>query len=107
VTDPSSHDDPFSEVKHDKASLSPTARQVNQLHSSDDIDGGPFAHHHSLGVNRNQSSPGDHIHNGKTSKKLGSGMGITLTGSRGGNAAVASIIAALKQIMDLTDSTTP
>ena len=79
---------------------------VNRLHLNSDVDSGVKAQHHTLGLNRNQASPGNHIHDGVTSKKLGQGLSITITGSRGGNAAIVSIIAALKQIMDLTDNTT-
>jgi hypothetical protein len=79
---------------------------INRLHFGSDVDSGTKAQHHTLGVSRNQAAQGNHMHDGITSKKLGQGMGITITGSRGGNAAIASIITALKQVMDLTDNTT-
>lgn len=37
----------------------------------------------------------------------GSGGGVTVSGSRGGNAALASLIAALAALGLVTDSTTP
>lgn len=43
---------------------------VNRLHDQDDLDIGQLSHHHSLGINSGQSSPGDHTHDGRTSKKL-------------------------------------
>lgn len=98
--------DPFSEVKHDKVSLNPTARQVNQLHEKADTDASPTAAHHTLGTNRNQASPGDHVHDGKTSKQVGAGLNLTVTGSRGGNAALLSLLQQLAKVIDFTDSTT-
>ncbi len=40
-------------------------------HARSDVDLSPRALHHTLGPRRNQSSPGDHIHDGTTSKKIG------------------------------------
>lgn len=99
--------DPFGVIKNEKQKLAPPPGQVNFEHSRSDLDSGPYAQHHSLGIGHNQASPGDHIHDGVSSRKIGQGRGITITGSRGGNAALASLIAALQQIMDLTDNTTP
>lgn len=42
---------------------------INRLHDYDDRDSSILAHHHTLGITPNQSSPGDHIHDGKTSPK--------------------------------------
>jgi len=55
---------------------------VNKLHEASDLDVSPFSHHHSLGVRHNQASPGDHTHNGGSSKVLFhtfSGSGTTET----------------------------
>ena len=76
---------------------------VARFHNKSDVDSSSEAQHHTLGIKKDQSSPGDHIHDGTTSRKLLSGT--TITGSRGGNAAVASIIAALVKL-GATDSTT-
>lgn len=81
----------------------PSQKEVNDFHSNSDKDGGPKALHHTLGANPNQSSPGNHTHDGSTSALLLEGT--TITGSRGGNAAVASIIAALVKL-GATDATT-
>ena len=43
---------------------------INRLHDYDDRDSSILAHHHTLGILPTQSSPGDHIHDGKTSKTL-------------------------------------
>lgn len=44
--------------------------EVKRLHNNSDIDESPRAQHHTLGILPNQASPGDHIHDGRTSKKL-------------------------------------
>lgn len=43
---------------------------VNRLHDRDDLDVTFLSHHHTLGKLPTQASPGDHIHNGKTSSNL-------------------------------------
>lgn len=43
---------------------------VKEYHLNSDVDESPIAHHHTLGVDPNQASPGDHNHNGKNSKRL-------------------------------------
>jgi hypothetical protein len=99
-------DDPFGQIKQDKVSINPSARQVNQFHEKADTDAGPNSAHHTLGTNRNQSSPGDHVHDGKASKPVGAGLGLVVTGSRGGNAALASLLQQLAKVIDFTDTTT-
>jgi hypothetical protein len=78
-------------------------KTVAKFHEKDDVDASYDSHHHTLGTKNGQSSPGDHNHNGKNSVKLL--KGTTITGSRGGNAAVASIISALVKL-GATDNTT-
>lgn len=78
------------------------AEQVEAFHQSSDVDLRAEAQHHTLGPGASQASPGDHIHDGGTSPLLLSG--VTLTGSRGGNAALPSIIQALVKL-GATDST--
>lgn len=80
--------------------------EVNKLHSRDDVDKSFFSHHHTLGIKRDQASPGDHTHTGKTSRKIGYGAGLTVTGSKGGNAALASLITMLGNVISFTDTTT-
>lgn len=48
----------------------PTSEDVNLFHLNADRDAGPTAIHHTLGLNPGQASPGDHVHDGKTSKRI-------------------------------------
>lgn len=41
---------------------------VDQGHQNSDLDSSKFSQHHTLGPNPNQSSPGNHIHDGSNSK---------------------------------------
>lgn len=99
--------DPFGEIKSANNDSVPLADVVNNFHIHSDKDSSTTAQHHSLGTNRNQASPGDHIHDGKNSRKLGEGAGLTVTGSRGGNAALASLLSMLANFVEFTDNTTP
>lgn len=58
----------------------------------------------SLGTGNTQASPGDHTHDGITSRRLM--YGITITGSKGGNPALANLISALADALGFTDATT-
>lgn len=49
------------------AALAPNPDQVNEFHRYDDSDNSPESHHHTLGVDPNQASPGDHNHDGRNS----------------------------------------
>jgi hypothetical protein len=49
----------------------PSGMESRLQHRQSDVDSAKTAQHHTLGTGRNQSSPGDHIHDGVTSKKLG------------------------------------
>ena len=79
------------------------ARAVKDFHQNADTDFGKASAHHTLGVNPSQASPGSHNHDGSNSKALLAG--VTLTGAKGGNVALASVIAALVTL-GATDSTT-
>lgn len=79
------------------------AIKVNEFHTKSDVDSNSDAQHHTLGIRKDQASPGDHLHDGTTSKRLLAGT--TITGSKGGNVALASVIAALVKL-GATDSTT-
>lgn len=81
----------------------PPTDEVEKYHTNDDTDGSSTAHHHSLGPKRTQASPGDHTHDGSTSKQLLDG--VTISGVKAGNTALASVIAALVA-MGATDTTT-
>lgn len=87
-----------------------------EAHYHSDVDSGQQSMHHTLGTGRNQSSPGDHTHDGVSSRKLGLYQmapggnavvpSLTLTGAKGGNVALTNLIALLKNFIDFTDSTT-
>lgn len=98
--------DPFGEIKSSGNSTVPDSNIVDNFHTYSDRDSGPTAQHHTLGANRNQASPGNHIHDGKSSRKIGEGLNLTVTGSKGGNAALASLLSMLAQVIDFNDQTT-
>lgn len=82
----------------------PSPQEVNDFHSNDDADVGALSHHHTLGNKSTQASPGHHTHNGVNSKKLMEG--VTLTGAKGGNVALANLITELANAFGFTDNTT-
>lgn len=49
----------------------PTPEESKKQHTNSDVDGSTTAQHHTLGIAHNQGSPGDHTHNGKSSKRIG------------------------------------
>lgn len=79
-------------------------RVVADFHRHSDLDRDTFAQHHSLGPGANQAAAGTHSHDGTNTRQLG--VGITLTGAKGGNAALTSVIAAMVQILGVEDNTT-
>jgi hypothetical protein len=93
-----------------------SALESNLDHGQDDADSSPRAHHHTLGTSRNQASPGNHIHDGISSPKLGAKImdpagnavknAYAISGAKGSNAALASLIAMLKNFIDFDDNTT-
>lgn len=98
--------DPFGIIKKEKGLPGADPRTVEAFHARDDIDSSVNAHHHTLGVKHNQAAPGDHVHDGSGSRKLGYNQGLAISGAKGGNAALASVIALLKNVIDFTDNTT-
>lgn len=44
---------------------------VGTLHQNSDVDSSQLSQHHTLGPRHNQSAPGDHSHDGVTSKNIG------------------------------------
>lgn len=92
-------------------------REVAQMHQRSDVDSSSKSQHHTLGTNRNQASPGNHVHDGISSPKLGISKmdpantgrtvpSLTLTGSKGGNVALTNLITLLRNFIDFTDTTT-
>lgn len=82
----------------------PSQLEVQKFHKNADTDGSSQSIHHTLGTKRGQASPGDHTHNGGDSKQLMEG--ITITGSRGGNAALADLLTKLSDALGFTNGTT-
>jgi hypothetical protein len=79
------------------------ARIVAQLHRNADTDTSKQAVHHTIGPAPDQVASGAHTHDGVETRQLLSG--ISITGSRGGNIALASVIDAL-QALGAEDNTT-
>jgi hypothetical protein len=52
----------------------PSPSEVTKFHGNSDVDGSVVAQHHTLGIAHNQASPGDHKHDGKSSRKIGKGL---------------------------------
>ena len=96
--------DPFGPIKTPTGRTSPPPEYVNKLHERADTDSSAQAAHHTLGVKHDQASPGDHRHTGEGSLRLMEG--ITITGSRGANAALADLITKLAAALGFTDGTT-
>lgn len=94
----------------------PSARESIMQHKSSDLDASQKSQHHTLGQGRNQASPGNHIHDGVSSPKLGARAigtsgnntvpALTLTGAKGGNVALTNLINMLKNFVEFTDNTT-
>jgi hypothetical protein len=107
------------QIQEDQSHQGESPESTMSAHARTDVDSSQKALHHSLGTSRNQASPGNHIHDGIGSPKLGAKKfdttagqegkvipSLSISGSRGGNAAVASMIALLKNFVDFTDNTT-
>ena len=83
-----------------------SAKDVTEIHRNADVNKSQEAMHHTLGIQRNQASPGSHIHDGTDSEYLLAG--VIFTGSRGSTTA-----AVIQQIMNAlvrlgaVNSTTP
>lgn len=74
----------------------PPSQTVDNFHTNSDVDRDGDALHHTLGQGSGQASPGNHRHNGADAPLLLEG--VKLTGSRGGNTALVSIIGTLVQL---------
>lgn len=101
-----SHNGNYNSSDKDFSKSGAAPGQVNAFHTRSDVDSGPLAQHHSLGYNHNQASPGDHTHDGTSSRKIGYKLGLTVTGAKGGNVALTNLLAMLATVIDFTDTTT-
>lgn len=75
----------------------PSPEVVEKFHRNAAVDNAPTDIHHSLGPSTNQAASGDHDHRTGSANSKPLFEGVVLTGSRGGNAAVLSIINLLTQ----------
>jgi len=83
-----------------------SAQQSNDAHLNADVDNSQSSLHHTLGTNPSQGSQGDHIHDGRNSRRLYGAVPPSITGSRGGNAALANLLSQLATSNIITDNTT-
>lgn len=74
---------------------SPDPMAVRLFHLYSDVDTDLNAQHHTIGPGNNQAAAGSHTHNGSDSPLLFEG--VVIAGSRGGNAALLSVISLLTQ----------
>jgi hypothetical protein len=51
-------------------SLTPSADEVNKLHTNSDVDKSRLSQHHTLGTSATQASAGNHNHDGISSVKI-------------------------------------
>ena len=80
---------------------SPEPRIVNRFHANSDVDSSVTAQHHTLGNLANQGSPGNHTHDGKTSKRIGAGLDLSFPTTANGaytQAQLQSVIDALRDL---------
>lgn len=96
--------DPFGDPKEPKQKTTPRPEEVNRFHDRSDVDSHWGAQHHTLGIKHDQAAPGDHLHDGKASKKLMED--VILTGSTSGNVALQNLISELASTFGFTDNTT-
>lgn len=94
--------DPEPQVKEENPT--PPNETVELFHRNASVDTRPEDIHHRLGPGENQAASGSHTHNGSDSPMLGTN--VVITGSKGGNAALASLISAMVKILGVTDNTT-
>lgn len=89
----------------------PSAVLVRRNHSKSDVDSSAQGQHHTLGPRANQAASGAHTHDGYGSVAIPVAnlpkplLGITISGAKAGNTALASVIAALVTL-GATDITT-
>lgn len=119
---PAGNVDEFGQVNNadkDRSRLGENPNTSDSAHYRSDADSSKQALHHTLGISRNQAAQGDHMHDGITGKKIGplefnptpgfegtTRAALTLTGAKGGNAALISLIAYLGNFFEFRDLTT-
>lgn len=77
----------------------PSSAAVLKIHANSDVDSAVTGQHHTLGIQHNQASPGDHQHDGKSSRRIGTGLNLafpTTASATYSQAQIQSIIDALR-----------
>lgn len=106
------NNDPFGGIKGEKGSVNPSPAEVRTFHTRADVDAATTAMHHTLGTKRNQATAGDHVHDGRNSRLIGSGTGATLTGVKTAptlaqlSTVMDNLVILLKKYIEITDSRT-
>lgn len=106
MTNPIIPDDPFGRMKREVGPVGLDPRLIALIHSRSDVDSSQLALHHTIGIKHDQASAGDHVHDGSSSRKVGANMNLSVTGSKGGNVALANLLTMLKSVIEFTDTTT-
>jgi hypothetical protein len=96
--------DPFAEIKEEQKDPSPSPKTVNFFHTRSDVDSGTSAMHHTLGIGHNQAASGDHVHDGKSSRKIGTGLSLSTAGAAAGNTALNQLMTMLHSVIEFTDT---
>lgn len=91
------------EPKPKEEDPSPPEEVVTRFHKNVPVDTRREDIHHTLGFGPTNAAPGDHNHRSEGTPLFD---GLTVSGSRGGNAALLSLLNILAQF-GLKDSTTP
>lgn len=73
----------------------PSGQSVNDFHGRSDVDSSLFAQHHTLGTSRTQASPGDHTHDGTSSKLTASGKRTAADQTKWGTQSVQEDVTGL------------
>lgn len=79
----------------------PNSQESNRAHQNSDSDTSVTAQHHTLGIGHSQASPGDHKHDGKTSKKIGKGLDPTFPAVAAGAYSAVQMQAVIDALRDL------
>lgn len=79
----------------------PTSSESAKAHTFSDLDSSTVAQHHTLGLDANKASPGNHTHNGANSKRIGAKLDPAFPVTAGAvytQAQIQSLINALRDL---------
>lgn len=79
----------------------PNSVEVTKFHTNSDVDTSSISQHHTLGLQHNQASPGDHTHNGANSKRIGKGLDTGFPTIAAGAYSPAQMQAVIDALRDL------